>query len=390
MIWGAVLALTVFPVMFIGTSITHPISRDWPNAVWAAAFAIPLCCLFALPELTIMLSLPPVLAQLVLVDALTYGNAVPLLGLVAVAARREWRAARWWAAANLLGCMALIFDTWTGGFEVSRSFAAHLSRVVPVFFVAAVPVCSAVFLGRAMHLQREQTRLQQQRAIQLERDRELSAALAAQQERARIAADLHDVLAHSLSVIVIQTDAAALILNQSSSVPTAARGAVTTAHDTAIQALSEIRALVQTINTTANERAPQPTLVTLPELIAVCDPTGTRLSLVSDVELAAPPLTPSAEIAAYRIIQEALTNVLRHAGPDARAVVRIANAHDHITIDVEDDGTATTCNSDQGNGLSNMAERARSVGGVLDAGPRPSGGFQVHVELPSTKREVEV
>ena len=148
--------------------------------------------------------------------------------------------------------------------------------------------------------------------------------------------------------------------------------------------------MVQTINTTANERAPQPTLVTLPELIAVCDPTGTRLSLVSDVELAAPPLTPSAEIAAYRIIQEALTNVLRHAGPDARAVVRIANAHDHITIDVEDDGTATTCNSDQGNGLSNMAERARSVGGVLDAGPKPSGGFQVHVELPSTKREVEV
>lgn len=204
-----------------------------------------------------------------------------------------------------------------------------------------------------------------------------AAQLAARAERERIARELHDSVAHALSVIVVQADAADAMLDRDTG---RARTALEAIRDTGRQSLDEMRRLVGALR--AEETlAPLPGLRELPALVEQLRTSGVDAELV--VEGDPYPLTPVVEASAYRIVQEALTNVRRHSGARrTRVLVRFEPGD--LVVEVTDDGRgAHPAGPARGNGLVGMGERARLCGGVLRAGARDEGGFEVAVRLPA-------
>ncbi len=222
----------------------------------------------------------------------------------------------------------------------------------------------------------------------LRRDRDQRVQLAAQSERARIAREMHDIVAHSLSVVVVQADGAAYAAEHS---PTWTRpqasASLQTISATAREALDETRRLVGVLRESgdgATEYAPTASLDDVDELVDRVRAAGHEVAL--DVTGAGPRPPREVELAAYRIVQEALTNVLKHAGPAARVDVRIHRG-DPLVVDVTDDGRGAAAADDgTGNGTIGMRERAAAAGGTLVTGPRPGGGYRVRAELPLTPR----
>jgi len=199
---------------------------------------------------------------------------------------------------------------------------------------------------------------------------------AAAAERARIARELHDIVAHHLSVVVLQAAGA-----RASGKPAGA--ALEKIEHSARQALEETSRLLNVLRDTGEEAglAPQPGTGGLVALAAAVRAAGLPVNLVIDGDLAAIPAT--VDVSVYRIVQEALTNVLKHAGP-ARAEVTILCEQDAVTIEVTDNGTGKPGNGSPatGHGLAGMRERAAVFGGELAAGPRPGGGYAVRARLP--------
>jgi signal transduction histidine kinase len=216
--------------------------------------------------------------------------------------------------------------------------------------------------------------------LELERDQEMR--LAAQTERARIARELHDVVAHSLSVVIAQADGGRYAGKAD---PEAATGALEAIAATGRQALTDMRSLLGVLREGGGEEyAPQPDVAAIPALVDDVRASGLDVDLI--VEGDAQPLAAGPQLAAYRIVQESLTNVLKHAGPASRAWVRLQWRPDALELSVLDDGrgaSAAMVRSDgQGQGVRGMVERATLHGGRLEAGPRSSGGFGVHAALP--------
>jgi signal transduction histidine kinase len=199
---------------------------------------------------------------------------------------------------------------------------------------------------------------------------------AAAAERARIARELHDIVAHHLSVIVLQA-AGARASGRPAGVP------LEKIENSARQALAETRRLLGVLRDPdeATGLAPQPGIGDLDALAASVGAAGLPVSLVIDGDLAA--LPAAVDVSVYRIVQEALTNVLKHAGP-ARADVTIGRAAGTVTIEITDNGTGEPAplTPAGGHGLAGMRERAAIFGGELAAGPRPGGGFAVRARLP--------
>ncbi|HEU5473059.1 MAG TPA: sensor histidine kinase [Actinophytocola sp.] len=216
----------------------------------------------------------------------------------------------------------------------------------------------------------------------LETERDQQARIAVAEERARIARELHDVVAHAVSVIVVQADGAAYTVR---SEPEAAERAVRTISATGREALTELRRLLGVLRSeeSGEERAPQPGTRSLTELAERVRAVGlpVRLELVGGID----DLPAGVGLGIYRIVQEALTNTLRHAGPGASAVVEVRRVGDRVELDVLDTGMTgarARLGLSGGNGLIGMRERAHVFGGTLRAGPSPAGGWQVHVVLP--------
>jgi signal transduction histidine kinase len=210
------------------------------------------------------------------------------------------------------------------------------------------------------------------RAAALQRQAEQATAA----ERARIARELHDIVAHHLAVIVLQAAGA-----RASGKP--AGPTLEKIENSARQALGETRRLLGVLRDPGEETelAPQPGIGSLHALAESVQAAGLPVNLVIDGE---PALLPAAvDVSVYRIVQEALTNVLRHAGP-ARAEVTIGCAGGAVTIEVTDDGTGASGHQAPagGHGLAGMRERAAVFGGELTAGPRPAGGYVVYARLP--------
>lgn len=202
-------------------------------------------------------------------------------------------------------------------------------------------------------------------------------------ERARIARELHDVVAHAVSVIVVQADGAAYAVR---SQPELAERAVKTISSTGREALTELRRLLGVLRSeeAGGELTPQPAgTQSLSELAERVRAVGlpVRLEIVGNVD----DLPAGVGLGVYRIVQEALTNSLKHAGPGTKAVVRVEHSGDEVHLDIADDGrraAGTLVGVSGGNGLIGMRERALVFGGSLDAGPRPGGGWQVKARLP--------
>jgi signal transduction histidine kinase len=225
--------------------------------------------------------------------------------------------------------------------------------------------------GVLVHARRRASALAAHSAA-LQRQAEQAAAT----ERARIARELHDIVAHHLSVIVLQAAGA-----RASGKP--AEATLEKIENSGRQALAETRRLLGVLRDPAEETglAPQPGIGDLDGLAASVRAAGLPVKLRIDGDLA--PLPAAVDVSVYRIVQEALTNVLKHAGP-ARADVTIGCAREAITIEVTDDGTGEAGNqvTAAGHGLAGMRERAAVFGGELAAGPRPDGGFAVRARLP--------
>jgi signal transduction histidine kinase len=217
----------------------------------------------------------------------------------------------------------------------------------------------------------------EERAAQLEHNQEERARVAVADERARIARELHDVIAHSVSVMTVQAGAARLLLAGD---PQRALEPLLAVEETGRQALAEMRRLLGVLRDDAGEPTlvPQPGLDDLPMLAATVREAGLEVEMA--VEGTQRPLPAGVELAAYRILQEALTNTLKHAGA-ARAQVTVRYAPESVLLEVRDDGRATTADG-HGHGLLGMRERAALYGGELQAGPLPRGGFAVRARLP--------
>lgn len=219
----------------------------------------------------------------------------------------------------------------------------------------------------------------------LETERDQATRIAVADERTRIARELHDVVAHAVSVIVVQAEGASYAI---CSDPDAARHAVRTIADTGRGALNELRTLLDVLrnsDTEASPLAPQPDLDALSALVERMRASGLRVTLQVPGDLTG--LPAGVALGVYRIVQESLTNTLKHAGPGARAQVRVERTPAGVEVRVDDDGAgrfpaAGLAAVTGGNGVIGMRERAVVFGGSLEAGPDPSGGWRVHAALP--------
>ncbi|MFJ2417918.1 sensor histidine kinase [Streptomyces brevispora] len=200
----------------------------------------------------------------------------------------------------------------------------------------------------------------------------------ADEERLRMARELHDVLAHSISVINVQAGVGLALLDSD---PEQARTALTTIKAASKEALGEVRQVLDTLRTPGDApRTPAPGLDRLPELVEQAASTGLSVTVTTDGARGAVP--PGADLAAFRIVQEALTNVVRHS-VSRTAEVGIGYDPGRIRLRIDDQGPATgTDAGGSGNGLAGMRERAAALGGTIEAGTRPDGGFRVRAELP--------
>jgi signal transduction histidine kinase len=244
-----------------------------------------------------------------------------------------------------------------------------------------------VLVGDAVRARRLSVVALEERARALEAGREEEARRRVAEERVRIARDVHDVVAHSLASISIQAGMGAHLLDRR---PEDARAALEAIKQASREALTELRATLDVLRDPgAAPRSPTPTagLAQLPALLASVEQAGVAVRSITAGE--GPPLDPAVDAAAYRIVQESLTNVMRHAGP-CRVEVRATHSPADLCVEVVDDGAGSAGapapgTPGSGHGITGMGERAALVGGRVTAGPRGDGpGFRVRAVLPRT------
>jgi signal transduction histidine kinase len=214
------------------------------------------------------------------------------------------------------------------------------------------------------------------RAQDLERERDQQAALAVAAERGRISREVHDVVAHGLSLIVVQAQGAEAALDSN---PADTRSALRTIVKTGRDSLADMRRVLAALGEVEDAWHPPPGLAQLPGLLTRVRQAGTPVQL--RVEGTPTALPSPVDLSAYRIMQEALTNVMKHAGPGAAADIVVSYRDTEVDIEVSDDGPATV-GGGGGNGLRGMRRRVTLLGGRLRAGPGVRGGFVVRASLP--------
>ncbi|GGR57499.1 sensor histidine kinase [Streptomyces aurantiogriseus] len=375
-------------VVLFGISLVAETTKQEATGTDAPALTIPvvllLCLVIALrrrmPEKMLLLAGAIGLAQLVLDVPTTPADFAFVVIVYTVAAT----GARW-ASRLALGvglCAASLAQLrWP---EQDSSIAGNIAIVV----FQTLPFALAWVLGDSMRTRRAYFAQLEERAARLEKEREAQAKVAVAAERARIARELHDVVAHNVSVMVVQADGAAYVLDAA---PDQAKKALETISSTGRQALAEMRRLLGVLRTgehqEGGEYVPQPDVEQIEDLVEQCR--GSGLPVDFKIEGTPRPLPSGVELTAYRIVQEALTNTRKHGGPNAGASVRLVYFDDGLGLLVEDDGKGAPHElyeeggaDGHGHGLIGMRERVGMVGGTLDAGPRPGGGFRISALLP--------
>jgi signal transduction histidine kinase len=301
--------------------------------------------------------------------AADFALAVALYTLVAYVGRQQ----------GLVYAIALVTGTLVWAIWRIGEAAAGVMLTFAVAAVFGFSWALGEFVGarRAYHSELEQ------RLKLLETERDQQARIAVGEERSRIARELHDVVAHAVSVMVVQADGAGYAIRSN---PELAEAAVKTISDTGRTALTELRRLLGVLRSedqSGTQWTPQPDAGELNNLAENCRASGlpVRLELMGDMNN----LPVGLGLGVYRIVQEALTNTLKHAGTGASAVVKVLRSEDKVVIEVTDDGFGTPHDLVEvsgGNGLIGMRERAGVLGGTLEAGPNPGGGWRVRAVLP--------
>ncbi|MFI7636411.1 sensor histidine kinase [Nonomuraea sp. NPDC049400] len=306
-----------------------------------------------------------------LLTVLGYGTGVSgLASLVLLYSVASYR-----GLAVALGGLVISLVTYALGAAAGPIRVASWSEHVVVAMVL-VAVWGA---GRSLRLRRAYLDELKDRAERLERAHAADTRAARAEERSRIARELHDVVAHHVSVMTVQAAAARRVL---ASDPDLAREALSAIEHTGRMAMTEMRNIVGVLRTDARaELGPQPGVRDLPALIEQMREAGLPTRLLVEGEPRA--LPAGVDLAAYRLVQEGLTNSLRHAGPGAKAVVTVHHDLDELDVRVEDDGRgAAGLSSRPGHGLVGIRERVALYGGILSIGPLPGGGFEVRARFP--------
>ncbi|MFG2225974.1 sensor histidine kinase [Streptomyces sp. NPDC048644] len=351
-----------------------------------ALFTVGLCTVIALrrkwPQWMLLLAVALGVGQLIANVPSNPGDFAMLVIIYTAASGTTRWASRLALTGGLIGpALSLMrFDGATGNRPVWGDI-----------FVTALltgPFVLAWVLGDSVRTRRAYWAQLEEKATRLEKEREAQARIAVAAERARIARELHDVVAHNVSVMVVQADGAAYVLD---SAPEQTRQALETISGTGRQALAEMRRLLGVLRTgeqpESGEYVPQPGMEQLADLVDQVR--GAGLPVDFRVEGEPRPLPSSVELTAYRIVQEALTNTRKHGGPDVGATVRLTYRDADLGLLVEDDGRGAQHELYEeggadglGHGLIGMRERVGMVGGRLEAGPREGGGFRINAVLP--------
>jgi signal transduction histidine kinase len=319
--------------------------------------------------------LVPLIAAVVVIEVSNF--AAPALAntatfmaafLVAAYSAGRYAAGRSLVAAALTIVVAIPFAV----IEPGEPFSVSDSAFIVLFFVGPFVV------GRIIRLRGERERDLEGRAAALEVERDAKAREAVVEERSRIARELHDVVAHAISVMVLQARGGRRMLAEH---PGETRAALDTIERAGEQALGEMRRLLGILRQDDEQLAlaPQPSLARIDELVARLGATG----LPVDVTVEGEPLElpPGIDVSAYRIVQEALTNALKHAGP-ARARVILRYSSEDLELEILDDGVGAPNGGGSGHGLAGIRERVAVYGGELEQGARAEGGYAVRARLP--------
>ena len=283
------------------------------------------------------------------------------------------------------GMLGVLVQAGFWAIDALRSqYGGALEAMISFVGLMVIGTITIVAIWALANLQRARVRqlaLTRDRAEQALREREQRTALAVADERARIAREMHDVVAHSLSVIIAQADGGRFVASQK---PEKAAEVLGTIGETGRAALADMRSLLGVLRQEDETSfGPQPGPEMLPELTGRVSAAGLPVEL--EVDGALDDLPQALGLSLFRLVQEALTNVLKHAGPGSTAAVRIHRGTQELTVEVLDDGQGTDPSSDgQGHGLTGMQERMAVFGGTLQAGPLPSRGFRVRAVVPLT------
>ncbi|MEU9019889.1 sensor histidine kinase [Actinomadura sp. NPDC048394] len=297
-------------------------------------------------------------------------NMAVLMGLYTVAAGFSFR---WGLAAVLTAELGAVMAAlrYASGPDDQRSTLLMLSVLVAGVWI----------LGLHIRTRRAYLSSLEERAARLERERDAEVKMAMAAERARIARELHDVVAHNVSVIVVQADGASFAIDTDVG---RARQALETISRTGRTALAEMRRLLGVLRESddAGAYAPQPGVAQLDDLVEQVRSSG--LPVTYEVAGSPPDMSEGRQLTVFRIVQEALTNTLKHGGPRVAATVRLRYAGDAVEVQVHDDGRGAAAADDgRGHGLVGMRERAAVYGGIVCAQPCPGGGFEVVARIPT-------
>ena len=380
----SLLLLVLWPMTTAGSGLTMSAEV---SLLWTALLVGPLAWRRVRPTASAAVVYLVGLAQLVSVPGILPADVAVLVSLYSVTVHGP----RWAHRAAISGALL--------------SAVVLPLRLVPDYYAdAIIVICMLVTtssltvwaFGLVRRSRRETLEALVDRAQRLEKERDQQAKIATSAERARIAREMHDIVAHSLSVVIAQADGGRYAAQVD---PQAASRALETIADTGRAALTDMRRLLGVLRSedgqlratadgpgvlpepAVGQTAPQPGESDIGRLIEQVRLSGAHVSLV---RLGEPrPLPPGVGLAVYRITQESLTNVLKHAGPAARVTVVVQWHPDAIELDVADDGRGASADSDGlGQGLRGMHERAAMFGGEVTAGPRKGGGFRVRARLP--------
>jgi len=359
---AAVVALLVVPEL-------TPRHGGPAGVAFNLAFAIPLLWRSRWPFPVFLITAGIAFVQW-LVGVRVLGDVALLIAMYTVASREEQRTVLAAAAILELGVI-LALARWFHDAHI-RSFVGLTGLVA-----------AATVLGRNVRNRRRLLASLEERAKRLELERDQQGKLAAAAERARIARELHDVVAHNLTVMIALADGAGYALRDN---PEEAEHALETASRTGRLALAEMRRLLGVLREDsegpAPERDPQPGVPDIDRLVEQVRAAG--LPVTYRVSPGARALPAGIQVTLFRIVQEALTNTLKHAGPSATAEVEVIATGADVSVSVSDTGPVAPAHATRngGSGLRGMRERASVYSGVVEAGPRPEGGWRVAARLP--------
>jgi signal transduction histidine kinase len=360
-------------VSVVGTATRDDASRPDGVELWLVSALVAAVVLVLLLRRRFPFTAPAALwvgsAALSFVDGRLVGSqpAIFLVGLV---------------AAFLLGRLRSLSEAWAGLVIVLGSAAVIVSNVPdldPVSLVSTpLQFGLAWVVGYALRERTERTEAAELRAHRAEQDRETAARIAVAEERARIARELHDVVAHAVSVMVLRVGA---VRHRMAESDVENRDALKDVEEAGRAALAEMRRLLGAMRHADEEAelAPHPGLEELDHLVD--EVRGTGLAVTLRQSGAPVDLPPALDLSAYRIVQEALTNTLKHAHA-RHATVDLRYGISDLEIEVGDDGRGPASQDGLGHGLVGIRERVKIYGGEMSAGPGPNGGFRVGVRLP--------